>query len=249
MNEDALEYVDAHCHVDLYESPEAILQLTNERKVHTIAVTNAPFVFEFTRKLAEGSRFLHAAVGMHPELVEAHGERAEEIRPLISQAKFVGEVGLDYVTPNEGQRERQRKVFGLILEECALNKGKVITIHARRSAGDVIDMIGRSFPGTIILHWFSGSKKELRRAVDFGFYFSVNHAMCNSRSGKSLVEAIPKDRLLTETDGPFTRESGGPARPDYVTKTCDLVGRAWSVSAAEAARVIRDNFGVATGIH
>jgi TatD DNase family protein len=243
-----IEYVDAHCHVDLFESPAEILKLIETKRIHTIAVTNAPFVFEFTRKLSEGSQYFHAALGMHPELVEQHGNTFHSMRPLIPTTRFIGEVGLDYVTPSKEVRERQRTIFRQILDDCAAQKDKVITIHSRRSAGDVIDMVGRSFPGTIILHWFSGSQKDLRRGVEFGFYFSVNQTMFDSKSGSAVIDAIPKERLLTETDGPFTKDCGLPAKPDTTIRICGLLGKAWNLSPEEAAKTVRDNFRVAAGV-
>lgn len=242
------EYVNAHCHVDLYDSPQDILKTVETNRIHTIAVTNAPFVFDFTHNLAAGSTYLHAAVGMHPELVAEHGNRLDEIWAHIPQTKFVGEIGLDYVTQDESLRERQRAAFRRILDFCATSGDKVITVHSRRSASDVIDMIGASYPGCVILHWFSGTKRELQRAIDFGFYFSVNQSMFVSKSGGALIRSMPKERILTETDGPFTKEQSVPARPDTVIRTCLLLDSLWNLEPGEAAAVIRTNFHTVTGL-
>lgn len=242
MTIDELEFIDAHCHVDLYESPHAVAKTVHAKRIHTIAVTNAPFVFDFTRKLAEQSEYLHAAVGLHPELVGDHGDQVDLLRRLIPTCRFVGEVGLDYVTQDDELRKRQRSVFQQVLQECAAARGRILTIHARRASADVIDMVGNQFPGTAILHWFSGTQKELRRAIDYGFYLSVNQAMLLSKSGQAVIDAIPDDRLLTETDGPFTKEGTKPATPECVINTCALLGRRWNKSPEDVARTIRGNF-------
>src|SRR3546814_5125598 len=55
----------------------------------------------------------------------------------------------------------------------------------------------------VVLHWFTGSKADVRRAVDRGCYFSVNEGMLASATGLRVMREIPIDRVLTETDGPF----------------------------------------------
>jgi len=76
MSADPVELVDAHCHLDLFPDPAALARHVNERRIHTIAVTNAPSVFAHTEHLAAGSAYLHPAIGLHPELVATHGEGA-----------------------------------------------------------------------------------------------------------------------------------------------------------------------------
>ena len=56
-----------------------------------------------------------------------------------------------------------------------------------------------------ILHWFSGSAADVARAVAWGCYFSINSAMLESECGRASVKSLPRERLLTETDSPFTR--------------------------------------------
>ncbi len=57
--------------------------------------------------------------------------------------------------------------------------------------------------GCAVLHWFTGTEAEARRAVELGCYFSINREMLRSEKHRKLVSLLPRDRLLTETDGPF----------------------------------------------
>src|SRR4030095_3061057 len=191
--------VDAHCHLDLYREPRAIAGEIEESRIHTIAVTNAPSVFFHTRNLARGKMYLHAAVGLHPELVHSHGHELSQLLDAITTNTFVGEVGLDYQTSDPIIRAQQKKVLGAVLDRCAELRGKILTLHSRRAATDVIAAIGQKFPCPATLHWFSGSKKDLRRAVCNGLYFSVNPAMVRSKTGTALIDEMPRDRILTET--------------------------------------------------
>ena len=98
----------------------------------------------------------------------------------------------------------QKEIFKKILAVCADKKDKILTIHSRKASTDVISMIGNNFPGKVILHWYSGGIKELETALKNGFYFSVNYPMTISESGKRIIERLPNDRILLESDGPFT---------------------------------------------
>ena len=217
----SFQFVDTHCHIDLYQSPPSIIEEIETNSVLSIAVTNAPFLFENTQKLSTQSNLVIAALGLHPELVATHGDQLVRFHQLLKDTRFVGEVGLDYVTKDAGNRQQQRVVFESILAACAEAGDKILTIHSRRSAPDVVSMIGDAFPGTPILHWYSGARRDLRKAIAAGCYFSVNTAMVRSENGQQLISEIPADRLLTETDGPFAKHERNPATPASVSAVVD----------------------------
>jgi TatD DNase family protein len=236
------EYVDAHCHIDLFPDPPSIVAQAAAGRVHTIAVTNAPFVFAHTAALARGRSHVYPALGLHPELVETHGEQLARFAELLPSTRFVGEVGLDYTTTDAAVRGRQRSVFQTILEQCARAGDKVITVHSRRASTDVIAAIGTRYPGTVILHWFTGTGRELESAVAAGLMFSVNSAMLSSQSGKKLVQAMPRERVLTESDGPFTGPRTAPNSPVSIHKTIGLLASLWSIPPDEASEIVSRNF-------
>src|SRR6185312_11432963 len=178
-------WIDAHCHLDLFKNEADILADIENNGVRTVAVTNAPSVFHHTLELAKRTPLLCPAVGLHPELVASRGRELQSMWPMLEQTRFVGEIGLDYVTNDEENRRAQRGVFTQIVERCAQFGDKILTVHSRRSASDVISVIGDRFPGKAILHWFSGSRAEVDRAIAFGFFFSVGPAMVRSKTGRA----------------------------------------------------------------
>lgn len=242
MTEHRTCLVDAHCHLDLYPDPAEILRRVEAAGVHTIAVTNAPSVFFHTHNLAAQSRFVRPAVGLHPELVRTHAHERPLFWEELTKTRFVGEVGLDYVTTAESERALQREVFHGVLERCAESGDKVLTVHSRRAASDVIGMVGASFRGAVILHWFSGSTREAQRALANGLYFSVNPAMVRSKSGQALIERINPDFLLTETDGPFVTLGKEPAVPPDVSLVVRHLASTWKVTEEEAAEKVLSTF-------
>jgi Tat protein secretion system quality control protein TatD with DNase activity len=97
--------------------------------------------------------------------------------------------------------------------------GRVISIHAVRSAGTVLDVLEshglltpRPDSPVITFHWFSGTSDELVRASDAGCYFSVNERMLATKRGREYARQIPLDCLLLETDAPAEPQADTSAR-------------------------------------
>jgi TatD DNase family protein len=199
---------DFHCHVDLHGDPAQFISQCEGERIVTVAVTTTPKAWTQNRKWTAQSGYVHAAVGLHPELV---GERYGELDLLahcMSETRLIGEVGLDGSPKHREHFGRQREVFERVLKTAQVLGGRVLTIHSRRAAHDVIEMIEKhTSPDRVlpILHWFSGNAAEASRGAACGCYFSINTAMLDSERGQALVRKVPPERLLTETDSQFTR--------------------------------------------
>jgi TatD DNase family protein len=234
-------FVDAHCHIDLYKDPQQVIDQAEHERIYTIAVTNTPSVFAHTAALVVQSKFVRPALGLHPELVHSHKQEIEAFRDHLTQTRYVGEVGLDYSTPDHEIRSAQREVLGEIAKWVDEYGDKVLTVHSRRAARDVISILS-GINARVILHWFSGTKKELDRAISSGFFFSVNSAMLHSDAGRALVLKMPKERVLTETDGPFVQDGSGPATPTTVKASVRGLAELWGISPGDVQATILDNF-------
>jgi TatD DNase family protein len=134
------------------------------------------------------------------------------------------------------------RVFRSILERCADYGDKILTIHSRRSSADVVSTIGGNYPGRIILHWFSGPQRDLKTAIEYGMFFSVNPAMTRSAAGQKLIAKMPPDRVLTESDGPFVRTGSRPCCPKDTEQAIAYLASCWECSTAHAAERVRQNF-------
>lgn len=204
---------DTHFHLDLIEDNLGLLQRLEKMKIYTIAVTNLPKLFSHTEKLCEGFKFVRPALGYHPELASQYKSQLSVFRELIDRTRYIGEIGLDNLRKTSQDFEDQKEIFGSILNICAEGGNKILTIHSRRAEKQLISMIGNNFPGKIVLHWYSGSLKDLETALSYGFYFSINYNMTQSINGKKIIGALPVERILLETDGPFTVLDNVPFTP------------------------------------
>ena len=234
--------VDAHCHVDLYSDPAGLLRAIDKAGIHVITVTNIPSVFPANAELARPFERVYVALGLHPELVKSHHAELSGFERLLHETRFIGEVGLDYTTNDKEERARQREVFGTVLERCASVGEKVLTIHSRRAASDVISMVGHGYPCCTILHWFSGTPKQLSMAADAGSYFSVNVAMTRSKKGQDLIARMEPEWVLTESDGPFVRTGQVPEDPSGITAVIEHLAAAWGETYEYARAQILTNF-------
>lgn len=208
--------VDFHCHLDLYPDLERSIAACEAARVFTLAVTTTPKAWERNNKLASKTRYVRAALGLHPQLVAERAHELELWEQLLPQSRYVGEVGLDAGPRFFRSLELQKRVFQQILTKCRKAGNKVVSVHSVRTVRQVLDMIESHLPasrGRVVLHWFTGTKAEARRAVDLGCYFSINYSMTANEKHKVVLMELPLQRLLTETDGPFTKTAGRPAEP------------------------------------
>ncbi|RIH83355.1 putative metal-dependent hydrolase YjjV [Calidithermus terrae] len=232
---------DTHCHVDLYPDPGEVIAATELAGVYTVAVTNVPSVFPRCKELLSGRRFLRPALGLHPELAREYHTELGLFAALLEETRYVGEVGLDFTTRDPAERRLQREVFGRVLE-LAAGRGKILTVHSRRAAQDVVEMVGPAYPGRVILHWYSGPLGVLERALANGLYVSVNPAMLRSQRGQEVIRSIPLGRMLLETDGPFVRSGAGPAQPRDLAAVVEGVADLLGLEAIRVGRAAHANF-------
>lgn len=229
--------IDFHCHLDLYPDPGVVADAAVASGAYILSVTTTPSAWPGTSALVAEGRHIRTALGFHP--LVAHERRRELglFDVLISETRYVGEVGLDGSPELKVHATIQHEVFRHVLRTCAAHGGRVLSIHSRRAAGAVLELL-RTEPdaGVPILHWFSGSAAELKRAVDIGCWFSVGPAMVRGRRGTSLVASMPRDRILPETDGPFAEVGGRALRPGETGDVVTHLATAWN----EPLRIVQE---------
>lgn len=207
-----------------------------------LAVTTTPLAWEGTTAVIGGAPGIRIGLGLHPELVSERAGDVARFDELLPEADLVGEIGLDGSRRHRASLPLQREVFQSILTSVSRVGGRVMSIHSRGAAKETLDMLeeygGASTP---VLHWFSGSQRELQRAIDAGCWFSVGPAMLKGAKGRRLAEMMPVNRVLTETDGPFTRNGKMPLFPWDTDIAERALGGIWRMEAPEARLQLRAN--------
>ena len=230
---DEFVLADMHCHLDFSSDMAALTRLAQAHGVAAFSNTVTPEGYLAARDALTGFPNVRVGVGLHPWWVadgRCGAEQVELACQLIQETRFVGEVGLDFAPRREGTFETQLDAFERIIDVCCAQGGKVISIHAVRSATAVLDVLERhnaTHNNACILHWFSGSSQELARARELGCHFSVNPNMLATKRGRAYVRQIPPERLLLETDLPEEGEIAAQAGPAWIAqleRVAELLG-------------------------
>lgn len=234
--------IDFHCHLDLYPRPQEVVDECIRRKLYVLCVTTTPSAWKGTSELvATGSR-IRIALGLHPELASERRSELDLFDALLPETRYVGEVGLDGSPNLRKFWSDQTFVFEHVLSACKAIGGRIITIHSRRAVSEVLDRLDAfRGAGVPILHWYSGNQRELSRAIDLGCWFSAGPAMLVGEKGRALVACIPRDRLLTETDGPFGMLNGKSLFPWDVGQATRGIASLWNVDVKYVDELLRDN--------
>lgn len=223
--------IDFHCHLDLYPDAVKLLPTVAVRNAFTLVVTTSPRAWQATSRVFAGYDNIKVAVGLHPEVVDKKaGERALLVS-CISKARFVGEVGLDGSRIYQDTMPLQELILSEVLTECERLGGKILSIHSRNAASRVLDLVElHCRESTPVLHWFSGTIKEARRAAALGCWFSVGPAMLRVAKGLAILREIPIDRILPETDGPFAKDRSAPLMPWQAISVADDLAPLWGMT-------------------
>lgn len=205
---------DAHCHLDFMAHPDAVADEATALGLGLFDCGVDPRDFASAHGRARRLPTVIKGVGLHPWwLADGRCGPAEVnlLCEVADQERYIGEVGLDFSARFAGSEPLQIQAFDQLCKALVQHPlaGRVISIHAVRSAGTVLDvleshglLIQNPDSPVIIFHWFSGTSDELVRARNAGCYFSVNERMLASKRGREYARQIPLDRLLLETDAP-----------------------------------------------
>ncbi len=237
--------IDFHCHLDLYPEFERLIVECENAKIRTLAVTTTPRAWPRNRDLTKNLQYVRPALGFHPQLIDQNFQSELILwESYLPETRLIGEVGLDGGPNFIKNFAYQTLVFRRILERCAAAGGKVLSIHSIKAAGFVLDLITEvnSTHNKYVFHWFSGTTGDLTRAVELGCYFYLTSAMLSTNKAKQIVKSIPIDRLLTESDGPFTTaRSGTPATPKDTSDTMSELEALLEVDRIELGKRINTN--------
>lgn len=236
--------VDFHCHLDLFPNHVNAFQQSKKDNIHILSVTTTPRAWRENLKLAGPNSLIRIGLGLHPQII---GEKWKEItlwEELFPQARYIGEIGLDNGPGFYQHMNLQKHVFERILKRCAESGGRVLSVHSMGCSSTVLDMIEKILPlnrNRVVLHWFTGTQKEAQRAIELGCYFSVNKAMLQSQRHQKMVLTLLPERIITETDSPFTKFPGPPIWPKDVKQTVTALSHLLGIEENEMGALIERN--------
>jgi len=200
--------IDFHCHLDLYNNPLSVFNEIKQKNMKVLAVTTSPRAYLKALQYFNNTGNFSIALGFHPELVPERMNEIDLFMEQISMCRYIGEVGIDGTSRNRHSYYTQKHFFYDVLVEAEKHYGRILSIHSRCAVKDVLECIEKSVNNNVpVMHWFTGNEKELQRALSLGCWFSINPKMCYSKAGRDIIMQIPINRILPETDFPFTKKN------------------------------------------
>ena len=202
---------DTHAHYDDEQfdtDREALLGSMAAGGVGTIVNASASVEsWDKVLGLTEKYPFIYGMIGVHPdEAGSLDKEKFRRMEELLGREKIVavGEIGLDYYWDKE-EHDTQKYWFIRQLE-LAAKKHMPVSVHSREAASDTMEIMKKYGVGMqAVIHCYSYSPEMAREYVKMGYYIGVGGVVTfkNARKLKEVVQEIPMERIVLETDCPY----------------------------------------------
>ena len=200
-------------------------------------------------ELAERFPFVYAAVGVHPE--ECADWNAEHDIPVLEalaqnpKVRAIGEIGLDYHWPENPPRELQQQAFHAQLE-LAEKLDLPVIVHDRDAHHDCLDIV-RAHPNvTGVYHCYSGGVEDAKTLMKLGWMISFTGSITfkNARRALEVIDLLPLDRIMIETDSPYLSPEPFRGRRNdsgRVHLVAEAIARRKGLDPEEVARITLEN--------
>ncbi|MCL2842115.1 MAG: TatD family hydrolase [Oscillospiraceae bacterium] len=244
-------YFDTHAH---YDNPrfnpdrEALLASLPEQGIRLVLNPGADMPSSRTAVgFAEQYPHIYAAVGVHPhDSKKMRDGDIAELETLTHHEKVmaVGEIGLDYhydFSPRNVQMRRFREQM-----ELARHVALPAIVHMREAAEDTLATLRDFRDVQGVVHCYSGSLETAKLILDLGWYLGFTGIVTykNARKSHEVIEYMPRERLVIETDAPYMApvpHRGKRNDSRYLPEIAKTVGELWGISQEEAATITTEN--------
>lgn len=187
--------------------------------------------------LAAGIEYPREASKLSPD------DAIQWVREHVDDAFAVGEIGLDgYWVPEEFWETQEQRFRALV--QIALDADKPIIIHTRKRERRAFEILEEMGARKVDWHCFGGRVKLARRIADeLGHSLSIPANAPRSQSFTRMLETVPREHLLLETDCPYLPlEKETTNEPAAVANTARYAAEVWGCSPEEAQATFEDNF-------
>ena len=246
--------VDSHSHLYDERLSERADDIINNFSNDNIACTIIPSCdydsMSKTLELSQKYPKVFSALGIHPHDAKTFDDNIKDFfQKNYNNPKVVaiGEIGLDYFY-DLSPRDLQREVW-----EWQLNFSNIANLpaifHIRDAYADFFDVCrGNLIPKqNAVLHCFGGNLDDAKKGLDIGFYisFTCNITYKHSEVLREVVNYVPLDRILIETDSPYMSPNHcrkEPNEPKNVIYVAEQIAKQKGISLENVAEQTTKNF-------
>ncbi len=212
--------VDSHIHMNDNEYDpiiEYISRFMNRNHIKACCVSTNYSSSVKTLLLSNKSSVFLPFVGIHPNQIEDDIDVFTKfVRSNINKIKGIGEIGLDKTYTHSNYEFKKQISYFMMQLELAEKLNKPISIHSRNALDEVYSILTSYSISKVSLHWFDGTQKQLKQAMDLGFFVSYGPLLVYSKDKQSLLLSTNIDNILLETDGPVRFSRCFKYRPTQV---------------------------------
>ena len=243
---------DTHAHMDdasFAEDRHELLAALPEQGISLLMNPGCSYESSLNAiRLSQQYDYIYAAVGSHPDVADQVDEALiAQYRELCKQnpkVKAIGEIGLDYHY-EDIPRDIQKKAFRMQMALAAELDLPVI-VHEREAHEDGMRIVDEFPTVKGVFHCYSGSAEMAKELIKRGWYIGFTGVLTfkNARKSIEVASAIPRDRIVIETDCPYMAPvpfRGKRNDPGKVVHMAAKLGEIWGVSTEEAAEVTLEN--------
>ena len=245
---------DAHAHLDLIDV-ESLPKLIGNAKKNNVKyiITQSVSIDSFKNNLKIYEKYpeiLKLSIGLYPEETLKE-EDFVEMKKLIAKNKkeifAMGEIGMDF-SGEKPDKDLQKRIFVKQLN-LAQELNLPVSIHTRKAEKEVIEIL-RNYPNLKkILHCFSGNFKLIKEAKEIGCYFSIPTNVVRSQHFQKMLEVLPKEIILTETDSPYLSPHANTTNePSFIVETIKMISLIWKEPVEKVELKLENNFKQVYGI-
>lgn len=238
-------YIDSHTHLDFFEDNiEDAIKEINDNKILTLANSMDIESYLKNKEYNKRSEYIKPSFGIHPWKAAEYKGRLEELIPYINESEIIGEIGLDFLwVEDKSTFERQRQIYNFILKE-SIKRNKVVSLHTKDAEEEIYESLKRYNYNKAIIHWYSGDIETLDKFIKLGCYFTISVDIGYSERTKEVLDRVPIDKILLETDGPTALEwvNGVYGYPAEIIKVYEKVAEIKGYKIEDLINIVEKNY-------
>ncbi|KAI3718836.1 hypothetical protein L6452_19721 [Arctium lappa] len=208
-----IKLFDAHCHLQdpriFKRAPKLIKTALDNGIVHFAVNGVSEKDWHLVKEMSNDHPSIIPSFGLHPWFImDRTPNWLSSLREFLdaTPSAAVGEIGLDKGSHGKTiSFADQVETFRLQLE-LAKELRRPASVHCVRAFGDLLDIMKSigPFPEGVILHSYLGSAEMVPEFAKLGAYFSFSGFLMAMKESKAkrMLNTVPSDRILLETDAP-----------------------------------------------
>lgn len=232
--------IDTHAHLSSRFSEEIKIEGLNYVVLSASCVTDSKDNLE----LSKINKKLLPAIGIHPQEISNSFEELEKL--FDDRVVAIGECGLEFTDEvSESDRKKQVELFRkqIVMSQ---NVDRPLIVHSREASDEMLHILGEYKNLRGVIHCYTGGKKRIKKYMDLPgtWYFGIDGNLTYEVGLEQVVQNIPKDRLILETDSPYLTPApfrGEKNCPEYVKYVYQKVSEIWQMSLETTEKIIDDN--------